>query len=389
MKTSTRILSGKFQRPDAYGSISMPVYNTLAYEFDDADRMSEAFRSLTDDPDYSRITNPTVIFLEKQIAEITGAKVVTALNSGMAAISGILMAVAGAGKTVVTSRHLFGNTYLLLTSTLRPFGVETLMLDLTDPKSVEENFPDNACCIFLETVTNPQLEVADLRALAEIARKHGVPLIADTTVIPFTLYNGKELGIDFEIVSSTKYISGGATCLGGLIIDYGNYPDFTRRIKKDILFNLGAYMTPQVAYMHLLGLENLEVRYERQAANALRIAKALESNPEIVSVNYPGLESNPYHRLASGQYGGFGAMLTIELKNEDACKRFINNLRIVRRATNLFDNKSLAIHPYSTIFCTISKEDRAAMDVNPGVIRLSIGLEDPDDIIGDIAQALG
>lgn len=387
MKKSTSILTRKFRRPDAYNAISMPVYNSVAYEFPDADSMAETFCGKNDSPDYSRITNPTVYFLEDQIKELKNAAAVTALNSGMAAISGTLMAVAAAGKCVVSSRHLFGNTYLLLTSTLSRFGVETLLLDLTDATEVSHRFPANACCIFLESVTNPQLEVADVRALAAIAHAHGVPLIADTTAIPPTEFDGRALGIDFEIVSSTKYVSGGATCLGGLIIDYGNFPDISRRIKSDILFNLGAYMTPQVAYMHLLGLENLEVRYARQSASALYLARELAKVPGIVEVNYPGLPGHPYHHITREQYGSFGAMLTLRLADEAACRSFIDRLAVVRRATNLFDNKTLAIHPWSTIFGPLPEAERTAMDVRPDIIRLSVGLEDPDDILADLAQA--
>lgn len=387
MKKSTSILTRRFQRPDAYGAISMPVYNAVAYEFEDADRMAETFCGRTDDPDYSRVTNPTVTFLEKQVKELTGATDVMALNSGMAAICGALMATAEAGKTVVTSKHMFGNTFLLLDSTLRRFGVKSLLLDLTDPAHVEREWPSDACCIFLETVTNPQLEVADVRELARIAHAHGVPLIADSTMVPFTLYEGRGLGFDLEVVSSTKYMTGGATCLGGLIIDYGNFPEISRRIKTDILFNLGAYMTPHAAYMHLLGLETLEVRYARQEATALYLAEKLSECDAIKAVNYPGLKDNPYHPLITELYGGSGAMLTIELDGEEACKRFINALQVVRRATNLFDNKSLAIHPFSTIFGPLPREQRLAMDVRPGVIRLSCGLEDPDDLLDDIVNA--
>lgn len=388
MKKSTRIIGARFQRPDAYGSISMPVYNSVAYEFDNADDMADAFCGRSDSPDYSRVTNPTVIFLEKQVAAVTGATAVTALNSGMAAISAMMVATASTGAGIVTSRHVFGNTFLLLTRTLARFGVSSSLLDLTDPEAVERQWPDNACCIFLESVTNPQLEIADIKALSRIAHRHGVPLIADTTMIPFTLYDGKALGIDFEIVSSTKYVSGGATSLGGLIIDYGNFPEITTRVKGDSLFNLGAYMTPQAAYMHLLGLENLEVRYARQEQSALHIAAALQSVDGVRGVNYPGLTDSPWHKLAKEQYGGYGAMVTIELADEEACRRFIDRLQLVRRATNLFDNKTLAIHPYSTIFGTIPEDKRREMDISPNLIRLSIGLEDPDDILDDIRQAL-
>ncbi len=388
MKKSTRIIGARFQRPDAYGSISMPVYNSVAYEFSDADTMADAFCGRSDLPDYSRVTNPTVIFFEKQIRDITGATAVTALNSGMAAISGIIMATAQAGTNIVTSRHLFGNTYLLLNHTLSRFGVQTTQCDLTDLNDVESKWPDNACCIYLESVTNPQLEIADIRELAKYAHKRGVPLIVDTTVIPFTLNDTKSLGVDFEIVSSTKYVSGGATCLGGLIIDYGNFPEITKRVKSDILFNLGAYMTPQAAYMQLLGLESLEVRYAREEASAIYLATQLQKLPQVKRVNYPGLPDNPWHALADELYHGYGALLTIELADEEACRQFINRLRLIRRATNLFDNKTLAIHPYSTIYGTMTEDERRDMDIYPNLIRLSIGLEDPEDLLDDIRQAL-
>ena len=388
MEKSTEIIGAALPLPDAYGSISMPVYNTVAYEFGNFDTMADAFCGRSQMPDYSRVTNPTVTFFEKQISNLTGADNVVALNSGMAAICGIMMATAAAGKSVVTSRHMFGNTFLLLTRTLQRFDVGCQLLDLTNPREVEENIPDNACCIFLESVTNPQLEIADVRLLSAIAHEHGIPLIVDTTMIPFTLYNGRSLGIDFEIVSSTKYVSGGATSVGGLIIDYGNFPEISERVKSDVLFNLGAYMTPHAAYMQLLGLENLEVRYTRQQQSALKVAEGLKNNPGVKRVNYPGLSDSPYHRLATDLYGGYGAMLTIELADEQACRKFINALKLVRRATNLFDNKTLAIHPYSTIFGPLPERQRLEMDVRPGVIRLSIGLEAPEDILNDLNQAI-
>lgn len=388
MEKITKIIGARFQRPDAYGSISMPVYNAVAFEFENSDEMEKAFTGQSDSPDYSRVTNPTVTFFENQIKMLTGASAVLAVNSGMAAICGIAMATAAAGTSVVTSKHVFGNTYLLFNRTLRRFGVETCLLDLTDIKEVEEKWPDNACCIFLESVTNPQLEVADIRELARVAHSHGVPLIVDSTILPFTNYDGKALGIDFEIVSSTKYVSGGATSVGGLIIDYGHFPEISTRIKSDILFNLGAYMTPHAAYMQTLGLETMELRYARQESSALELALALRELPEVVAVNYLGLSDNPFHKTADELYHSYGAVLTIELADEEACKRFINRLKLVRRATNLFDNKTLAIHPYSTIFGTIDVAERVQMDIKPTVIRLSVGLEDPQDLFEDLRQAI-
>jgi O-acetylhomoserine (thiol)-lyase len=208
-------------------------------------------------------------------------------------------------------------------------------------------------------------------------------------MIPFTEFEAKKLGVDIEIVSSTKYLSGGATSIGGLIIDYGTTEGFAKRMRSEMLLNLGAYMTPHVAYMQTIGLETLDVRYRQQCANALELAKRLRTIKTIKYVNYVGLEDNPYHELAVKQFGETaGAMVTIDLADKDACFRFINRLQLVRRATNLFDNKSLAIHPASTIFGPFTDEQRASMDVLDTTIRLSIGLEAVDDVFEDIAQAL-
>ena len=312
--------------------------------------------------------------LEQRVKALTGAENVIALNSGMAAISNTLFSVVEQGKNVITSRHLFGNTYSLLTSTLSRLGVEARLCDLTDVEAVERLIDDNTCCLFLEIMTNPQLEVVDVRALAEIAHQHGIPVIADTTLIPFTQFSAKDLGIDLEVVSSTKYISGGATSLGGLVIDYGTFPSIGKRLLNEMLFNLGAYMTPQVAYMQTLGLETLDVRYRAQAGNALELAQRLRTLKPIHKVNYVGLEDNPYHQLAVSQYGETaGAMVTIDLESQEACFRMLDNLKLIHRATNLFDNRTLAIHPASTIFGLFTTEERAAMDVQDTTIRLSIG----------------
>lgn len=390
MKKNTTAIHGKFPLSDAYGSLSMPVYHTAAYEFENADIMSDAFCNRVIMPDYSRVLNPTVMYFEDKIKALTGASDVIAFTSGMAAISNTFFAVAGAGKNIVTSRHLFGNTYSLLTVTLKRFGVEARFCDMTDPGDVEKNIDENTCCLFLEVITNPQMEVADLSKLGELAKKHNIPLIADTTMIPFTEFEAKKLGVDIEIVSSTKYLSGGATSLGGLIIDYGTAEGFNKKIRFELIFNVGAYMTPHVAYMQSLGLETLEVRYRQQAATALELAKKLRELPQIVKVNYIGLEDNPYYELSRKQFGPTsGAMLTIDLENEEVCKKFINSLKLIKRATNLFDNKTLAIHPASTIFGPFTPEQRKAMDVLDTTIRLSVGLEDLEDLFEDISQALG
>lgn len=389
MNKQTLAIDTPFQKSDAYGALSMPVYHTCAYEFADATVMADAFCGRIEEPDYSRVMNPTVTFLEQKVKAITGAERVTALSSGMAAISNTLLSFVEAGRNVVTSRHMFGNTFSLLTNTLPRLGVKAHLCDLTNLDEVEKAVDDDTCCIFLETITNPQLEVADLPALARIAHSHGIPLVADTTVIPFTEFSAKALGVDIEVVSTTKYLSGGATTIGGMVIDYGGHPEFARRLHDEMLFNLGAYMTPHVAYMQNLGLENLKARYTMQSANTIELAERLKTLPGIRAVNYVGLPDNRFHEIAMRQFGGTaGCMFTIDLDSKVACFRFINRLKLIRRATNLFDNRTLAIHPASTIFGPFSDEQRRTMDVLDTTIRISVGLESVDDLFEDFRQAL-
>lgn len=391
MKKQTQAIHLEYERRDAYDSLSVPVYNTLAYEFDNAAVMAEAFTDKIKAPDYSRVENPTVTNLERRVAALTDAAHTTAFNSGMAAISNTFMSLSAQGKNIVTSKHLFGNTYALLVATLRRFGVKVRLRDLTNIEEVREAIDDDTCCVFLEILTNPQLEVADLKAISEVAHEKNVPLVVDSTVIPFTQFSAKNLGVDIEVVSSSKYVSGGATSLGGLVIDYGTpyNGDFAKRLYGEMLFNFGAYMTPQVAYMQTIGLETLDARYRVQSSNALELAKKLRTLPQIQYVNYVGLEDNPYHELAQRQFGKTaGAMICIDLESKEACFNFLNNLKLIHRATNLFDNRSLAIHPASTIFGAFSENMRKSMDVKDTTIRLSVGLEDVDDLFEDIKQAV-
>lgn len=389
MKKQTMCVGTPYPRADAYGALSMPVYHTAAYEFENAAQMADAFCGRSDAPSYSRVTNPTVTYFEKRVKVLTGAADVTAFNNGMAAISTGLMALASAGKNIVTSRHLFGNTYSLIAATLSRFGVKPKFCDTTDLEAVRRAVDDDTCCVFVEIITNPQLEVADLLALSAAAHEHGACLMADTTAIPFTCFDACSLGVDVEVVSSTKYISGGATCLGGLLIDYGRVPGLSRRIRSELLYNLGTYMTPHAAYMQTLGLETLHARYHVQAGNAAMLARRLCAVDGVCEVNYPGLPDNRFHKLAVRQFGETaGAMFTLKLESGEACFRFIDGLKVVRRATNLFDNKSLAIHPASTIFGNFPLRRRAMMDVEENVVRISCGLEDADDLFEDITQAV-
>ena len=395
MKQNTKAIHFSYQKPDAYGALTMPVYHTAAYEFADADVMADAFCGRVELPDYSRITNPTVIYLEKKVQALTGASSVWAFTSGMAAITGTLMCLAASGKTIITSNHLFGNTWLLISKTLGRFGVRSKFIDLTDLQAVRAAINSDACCIYAEIISNPHQEVVDLKAISEIAHSAGIPLVADTTMIPFTKFSSRELGVDVEVVSTTKYLSGGATTVGGMVMAYGgqgsileSHTGFEAEM-KDIQLNLGGYMSPHAAYMQTLGLENLDARYAVESSNTQRIAELLRTLPAVKKVNYLGLPDNPFHELAKKQFGGtFGAMLTIDLADQQSCFNFLNRLKLVKRATNLFDNRSLAIHPYSTIFGPFTAEQKRALDIFDTTIRLSIGLEDVEDIFEDFKQAL-
>lgn len=401
------LLETPFSQPDPYHSLHMPVYYTAAYEFDSAEQMEAAFKGLSGDHAYSRITNPTVQYLEERVKAITGALSVTALNSGMAAITNTFMTIARAGSNIVTSSHLFGNTFSLFKSTLGDFGVEVRFCDLTRPESVREAIDENTCAVFVEIITNPQMEVADLTGLSVVCREKSVPLVADTTIVPFHIFRASDFGVDLEIVSSTKYLSGGATGIGGLILDYGTYDwrhskklapycsgieptaAFTAKLRKEIHRNLGAYMTPQAAYQQTLGLETLEVRFQRAASSTLELTRLLADSGAVEAIHYPGLPDSPYYEVSLRQFGPLpGAMFTFDLKNEQACFRFLNRLKLIRRATNLFDNKSLAIHPWSTIYGPFPEEVRRSLDVYPETIRISVGMEDPKDLFADISQAL-
>ncbi len=402
----TQVSHVSFEVPDAHGALTMPIYQNVAFEFPNAEEMERAFTGKSGGHAYSRITNPTVSNFERRIQQVKKAMSVTAVNTGMSSIAGVLISLGKAGGNIVSSKHLFGNTISLMRDTLGPFGVELRLVDLTNSAEVEAAVDDQTCAIFLEIITNPQLEVADLKKLSEIGRRHAAPLVADTTVIPFTEFDAKSLGVAIEIFSSTKYISGGGTSLGGVIVDYGNFPwkshfrladkakmagafAFTATLRGHVARNIGLIMTPQVAYMHSLGLETLRLRFVRQSQTALELAKLLREQPFVERVNYTGLEDNKFHALATAQFGYHqGAVLTFDLAGgRDACFRLLNNLKLIKRATNLFENKTLAIHPASTIFGTFTPAQLEDMDVSQKTIRVSVGLEDAADLLADIKQA--
>ena len=402
----TELIRKAFPQKDVHGSIAMPVYSTAAFEFDTAEAMEDAFLGKSGKHTYSRISNPTVEAFESRVQTISGAQHVMAVASGKAAISNVFMTLAYSGSNIVTSTHLFGNTFSLFLFTLKEFGVAIRFCNLLNPDEVNEHIDENTCAVFTEIITNPHIEVADLAALSAIAHKKGVPLIADSTIVPWCSFKASDFGVDLEVVSSTKYISGGATGIGGLILDYQTFDwlqskrlrylaqrvqkrAFQVKFRAEISRNMGAVMAPQTAYLQNLCLETLELRFYQSAKNCLELARFLKTLPKIKQVNYNALPDNPFYEISKKQFGDYpGAMLTFSLKDKAACFTFINRLEIIRRATNLFDNKSLIIHPESTIYGTLTPEYKKMVEVPDDMVRLSVGLENPDDLKSDILQAL-
>jgi len=403
---TTRAIHAPFSRKDVHGSLHMPVYDSVSFEFDTAEETEDAFLGRKPRHMYTRITNPTVEHLEQKIRHVTGSLAVVAVSSGMAAIADTILSIAQRGDNIVTTRFVFGNTYSLFERTLKPWGLETRYADFARPETIESQIDVNTRALFFETITNPQLEVADIQVLGAIARRHGILLIADTTVTPLYFFNSRELGVDIEVFSSTKYVSGGATTVGGIIIDNGTY-DWARnpklekeveqfgpftlvtKLKREVYRNLGACLSPHNAYLQSLGLETLALRADRSCRNTRFLAEFLDQHPKVTKVNYPGLESSAYHKVAARIFGErFGALATFELSSRKECFVFLNKLRLLRRATNINDNKTLALHPASTIFCEYPADLRRQMGVSETLIRLSVGIEDVEDLVADINQAL-
>ena len=403
---TTKIIHTPFAKDDVNRALHQPIYSNSAFDFESAEQMELAFQGRLPVHAYSRITNPTVENLELRIKQITGALNVTALSSGMAAISNTILLLASSGSNIVASKHLFGNTYVFFESTIREFGIETRFCDLTNIEEVKANIDQNTVAVFVETITNPQLEVVDLESLSRVAHENNVPLISDSTLTPPNAFTAKDFGIDIDLISSTKCMSGGGTSIGGLIVDYGAFDwskskklaplskrfgpfAFNYKLRREIFRNLGACMSPYAAYLQSLGLETLQLRFEKAATNCRELAEYLESLPQVKGVNYPGKEGSKFFEISQRQFGVFpGAMLTFDFFSREACFTFMNQLQIIRRATNVYDNKTLIIHPASTIYCDFNKETRESLSVRETTLRLSLGIEDIEDLKSDLLQAI-
>ncbi|MDR3057225.1 MAG: PLP-dependent transferase [Prevotella sp.] len=407
-KFATRIISEKYTKKDIHGAISLPIYRNAAFEFPDSESIAAAFQYKEEiaSHTYTRITNPSVENLERKIKAASGADNVMMVASGMAAISNTFFTLAYAGSNIVTSPHLFGNTFSFFKFTLAAFGVEVRFVNTDNLEEIAAAIDENTCAFFCELITNPHLEVADLPEISKILRLRNIPMIVDTTIVPWCGFDARKAGVDIEVVSTTKYVSGGATSIGGAILDYGTFnwahskrlanvtrtetmSQFSFKLKREIARNIGAAMDPDTAYQQALGMETLQLRFEKMSETAYQLALFLSEQDKIVKVGYTKLESSQYKQISDKLFSGNpGAMLTFSLGSREACFKFMNRLQIIRRATNLFDNKTLIIHPESTIYGSFSPDMKEIMGIEDNLMRLSVGLEDIDDLKNDILQAL-
>jgi len=419
LKLETLALHGG-QDVDATGSRAVPIYQTTSYVFKDSDHAANLFALKEFGNIYTRLMNPTTDVFEKRVALIDGGAGALAVASGQAAITLAVLNIAQAGDEIVSADNLYGGTYNLLHYTLARLGIKTTFVKSGDLAAFAKAITPGTKAVYAESIGNPKLDVADIAGLADVAHRHGIPLIIDNTVSPYLL-RPIDFGADIVVYSATKFIGGHGTSLGGVIVDSGKFdwtngkfpliadPDpsyhgvkFVEALKPigniayiikarvTLLRDLGPAISPFNAFLLLQGLETLHLRMPRHCENALAVAKYLEKNPRVAWVNYPGLEASPEKaRTAKYLPKGAGAIIGFGIKGGAAAgKKFIDALELISHLANVGDAKSLAIHPATTTHQQLSEEERAATGVTPDFIRLSIGLEHVDDIIADIAQAL-
>ena len=399
-------------------SRAVPIYQTTSYTFDNTDHAARLFALEEFGNIYTRINNPTTDVFEQRIAQLERGVAALAVASGQAANVYALLNLASAGDHIVSSSSLYGGTYNAFSHTLRRFGIDVTFVDFSDPQRVREAVKPNTKAVFAETVGNPKIDVLDISAIAAVAHDAGVPFIVDNTLATPYLVRPIEHGADIVVHSATKFIGGHGTAIGGVIVDggtfdwakSGRFPDFTQpdpsyhgiqytnvfgnlayiiKARVQLLRDIGAALSPFNAWLLLQGLETLGLRVERHSTNAQTVAEYLLTHPKVESVAYPGLPSHASYARAQQYLGGKGgAILTFRIKGgQDAAKRFIDALRLFSLLANVGDAKSLVIHPATTTHQQLTPAEQLENGVNQSTVRLSVGIEDPADIIADLAQA--
>ncbi|NWK56279.1 O-acetylhomoserine aminocarboxypropyltransferase/cysteine synthase [Verrucomicrobiaceae bacterium N1E253] len=424
MKLETLCLHGGQQPDPTTNACAVPVYRTSSFTFNSTEHAANLFALKELGNIYSRLMNPTTDVLEKRVCLLEGAPEMggLAFASGTAAIHNTIINLAEAGDNIVSARNLYGGSYTMFNDILPKMGIDVTLVDSTDPANFEAAIDENTRALFCETVSNPALEVADLEAIAAVAKAHGIPLIVDATFSTPYLTNPLEHGADIVVHSLTKWFGGHGIGIGGIVVDSGRFnwgagkhplydePDnsyhglrwghdlpeplaplaFILRMRTVPLRNLGACISPDNAWQFLQGIETLPLRVERHSENALKVAEYLQGHEAVEWVRFPGLTSDPeYGRCQKYLKGKGGGMVVFELKDgSEAGQKFIEGLKLFLHLANVGDAKSLAIHPATTTHSQLNVEQQLAGGISPGLIRLSVGIEHIDDILADLDQAL-
>lgn len=406
------------QKPDpATGARAVPIYQTSSYVFKDTKEAEGRFALTESGYIYSRLTNPTTDVFEQRIAALEGGSAGLGVASGAAAVTYAILNLAQAGDEVVSASTLYGGTYSLFAHTLPRYGIHTVFVAPDDVGNFEKAISPKTKAIYYETLGNPSVNVIDFDAVGEIAKKHKIPVVVDNTFATPYLFRPFEHGANVVVHSATKFIGGHGSSIGGVIVDGGNFdwadgrfpgfaePDqsyhgikyadlgaaaFVTKIRAQLLRDTGATLSPFHAWLFLQGLESLSLRVQKHVSNTEKIVEFLEENPKVKEVNYPGLKSNRYYGLAKRYFPrGTGSIFTFSVNGDvNAAKKCIDSLEIFSQLANVADAKSLVIHPSTTTHQQLTPEEQKAAGFGPETIRLSIGLEDPGDLIWDLGQAL-
>lgn len=394
--------------PGPAGATNVPIVQSSAFAHETAEDLEDIFRGRKSGHIYTRLNNPTTESLERRLALLDGGIAAVATASGMAAITTAVLTILRAGDEILASSSLFGGTYSLFRDTLSNYGISTRFVDPTDTGALYDAVSHQTRLMFVETIGNPKMDVPDIAAVAAVARQTGIPLMVDATVTSPYLARGRDLGADIVIHSTSKFINGTGSAIGGAIVDCGTFDwnsplfphfaqfakkyrqfAFSARLRKLMHKDIGACPAPMNSFLLSEGIETLALRMERHCSSALELAHFLRTHPKVAWVNYPGLPDSPFHEVATRQFGGkYGGLLTFGLAGKEEAFRFINGLRLARNLANIGDAKTLVIHPASTICCDYSLEQQRLLGVSDELVRVSVGLEHPEDIVADFAQSL-
>lgn len=388
------------------GATQVPIYQSSAFRHDSAEDLEKIFDNKKMGFSYTRINNPTVESFEKRVTMLEDGIGSVACASGMAALTNAFLNILQAGDEIVAACGLYGGTVELFDD-LKPFGISVKYVKENKPEAFEAEITEKTRLVFAETIGNPKLDVTDIQAVAEVAHKHDVPLIVDNTVATPYLIQPLKLGADIVVHSSSKYINGSSDAISGILVcgkglkwDPDRYPGlapyrkfgpfaYIAKLRNGLFRNTGACLAPQNAFLNNLGLETLGLRMQRQCDNALELARFLQDLGGDIEVNYPGLEESPYHEIAKKQFkNGYGAIVTVKTGSKEKAFSIINSLKIPLIISNIGDTKTLVIHPESTIAAHISDEEKLQSGVFEDLIRISVGIEDVEDLKEDFKQAI-